>query len=477
MKKTLFYAGISVLAVLIVLAACKKEAQKETDRDLNAGTTAVCPTQTLPNVITGSMTLTNDKVWILDGKCYVDAGATLTINPGVRIEGIRKDSAKFASALVVCRGAQIFANGDSCNPIVFTARIDGTNPTKNPGDWGGVVILGRAGTNKLNPTIEGIDLPTLPIGITPSDVAYGHPTIDGDSTFDAENSGVFKYVRIEYAGAVLSPNVELNGLTMGGVGSGTDIHHVEVAWGADDAFEFFGGTVNVDHLVALAPNDDCFDFDQGYRGAVQFALGVRSNCCFTQTFADANGIECDNDAAGVCAPIETPRTRPVVSNMTLVGGETAFITGTLNGVRFRRATDLIMRNSVIMGYNVGNVFEGACTPTTYFQNNLVHYFGTPAVTPPTNTYYTATATSNDDIQLDNPFFCGTNGTGLNFAPIDGFSPAASGASFANLPPMLSTTAAALKTVSYRGAFPVANREWLRCWTICIGFVPPAQNCE
>ncbi|MGN7720509.1 hypothetical protein [Chitinophaga sp. 22620] len=477
MKKILF--GFAALT-LIVLGACKKEVKPvgEGDRALQAGIVPCSDTVVLPQVISGPRLLDKDSIYILNGKTYVSATGILTIEAGTRIEGVRKDSARDASALVITRGGKIFANGDSCNPIVFTTRINGSNAVANPGDWGGVVILGKSIVNKSNPLIEGIDQPLLPPGISAN---YG-------GTDSLDNSGVVKFVRIEYAGAVVAPNKELNGLTLGGVGSGTTLHHIQVLWGADDAFEFFGGTVNARYLVATDMNDDGLDFDYGYRGAIQFALITRSNCCFAQTFADANGIECDNDE--ICNSGDLPRTRPILSNITIVGGANSALTGTLNGVRFRRSTDFVMRNSVIMGYGNSStswaVAIDSCTggfPTKApFLYNVVHSFAAAntnlAPLPATNVAITPLTSG---VGLITPFTCGAGGNGLNFAPANAASaPIVNAANFVtNWPANIIPTSNSFvnKTVTYRGAFAQANRNWLGCWTSCTGFTAPASGCQ
>jgi hypothetical protein len=475
MKKILF--GFAALT-LIVLGACKKEAKPVgDDRGLQAGIVPCSDTVVLPSVISGPRLLDSDSIYILNGKTYVSGTGVLTIQPGTRIEGRRKATPAEASALVVTRGGKIIANGDSCNPIVFTARIDSGNPTADPGDWGGVVILGNATVNRVNPVIEGIDLPTLPPGIS---VTYG-----GNN--DTDSSGVMEFVRIEYAGAVLTSNRELNGLTLGGVGSRTVLHHIECAWGADDAFEFFGGTVNAKYLVALDMNDDGLDFDFGYRGAIQFALVVRSRCCFNQIYADANGIECDNDET--CAPgaAPTPRTRPILSNITIVGGSSV-LSGTLNGVRFRRNTDYVMRNSIIEGYNNGVAFE-LCSPSdgfpskTPFEFNLLQGFVTAYTTASP-----AIPASNVDLVdpdgnvfgLNAPFTCGSNGTGLNYSPATGSIAEGSSADFTTRWPsdiLASSNNSLNKSVTYVGAFPVNNKNWLACWSRCAGWEAPASGCQ
>lgn len=474
MKKILF--GFAALT-LVVLGACKKEIKPVgDDRALQAGIVPCSDTVVLPNVISGPRLLDKDSIYILNGKTYVSGTGILTIEAGTRIEGVRKDSARDASALVITRGGKIFANGDSCNPIVFTTRINGSNAVANPGDWGGVVILGKSIVNKSNPLIEGIDQPLLPPGISAN---YG-------GTDSLDNSGVMKFVRIEYAGAVVAPNKELNGLTLGGVGSGTTLHHIEVAWGADDAFEFFGGTVNASYLVALSPNDDGLDFDYGYRGAIQFAVVVRANCCFTQTFADANGIECDNDE--ICNSGDLPRTRPILNNITIVGGQSSALTGTLNGARFRRSTNYLLRNSVVIGYSNAIAWD-ACAPDTFpskasFEYNVIQGFAVPATPytpstpaiPSTNIIVPTTAAAS----LNAPFTCGTSGQGLDYSPTAAALPAGTGANFVTRWPadiIPTSNSFVNKLVTYKGAFAPDNRNWLGCWSTCIGFLPPASGCQ
>lgn len=477
--KSLFIAtGLLSVASVITFVACKKEVKGDQDRELNAGVLAICPTKTLTGNVTAGNTLKLDKdtIYLIDHKLFIDSLAKIEIEAGTKIKGIKYTTPADASALVVKRGGKIIAKGVSCNPIVFTSN----EATPAAGDWGGVVILGGAPTNQANPTIEGIVAPVHYGAATPG---AGNPT---------DSSGEFTYVRIEYAGASVTPNNELNGLTLGGVGSKTVIHHVEVAWGRDDAFEFFGGTVNASYLVALAPNDDMFDFDFGYQGAIQFALGIRSQCCYSIAFADANGIESDNNNDGGGSGV-APITRPVISNMTLIGGETAIHTGTLNGERWRRNSNLHQLNSVVMGYSTGVSFESAYNRFVVaplnndpsagnFYNNIVHGFTAAFAYTPlpslnvngTNTSSTA-ANANTDIQLNAPFDCGN----LFDPSPSNISPARLGASFASLAgsgALPSAIAYINQTVTYRGAFPQDDTSWLDCWTNCVGYTPPVSNC-
>ena len=183
---------------------------------------------------------------------YVTDGATLTIEAGTKIVS-NKDS---AGVLVIYKDAQIIADGTSSAPIVFTSN----ESSPAPGDLGGVIIAGQAKGNNNHSVMEG--------GIDPAYASFG-------GTNDAHSSGTLRYVRIEYAGKAVNPGDEVNGLSLYAVGSGTTIDYVEVVRGLDDAFEFFGGTVNCKHLIAYNSADDDFDMDDGYRGMIQFAISVK----------------------------------------------------------------------------------------------------------------------------------------------------------------------------------------------------------
>ncbi len=273
--------------------------------------------------------LSADTTYILTGLYYVDSTYTMTIPQGTVIKG------DTAATLIITRGADIYAMGSQYRPVVFTSlKPEGQ---RAPGDWGGVIILGEAPVNQSNPLIEG--------GIISG--TYG-----GNQPHD--NSGIFKYVRIEWPGYRFQLNNEVNGLTMGGVGDGTELHHVQVSYSFDDSFEWFGGTVNAKYLVALGGTDDEFDTDFGYSGRVQFGFGLRDVSVFDPT-GQSNGFESDNEGH---SPYEAkPTTRPVFSNITLVGPEAvdSLVGSTLGtnyqyGAVLRRNTMTSIYNSCIMGY-------------------------------------------------------------------------------------------------------------------------------
>jgi len=406
------------------------------------------PTATvLSGSLTQSQTLTADKQWTLKGYVYVPNGVTLTIEPGTTIVSDVTDK----GALCIERGGKIIANGTADKPIVFTSgKADGA---KAPGDWGGIVILGKAKTNRSStPVIEGgLDRP------------FG-------GTDDNDNSGSLKYVRIEYAGVAAFANSEINGLTLGGVGKGTTLENIQIVYGNDDAFEFFGGNVDAKNLVAYATADDDFDFDFGYTGRIQFAVALRDPQ-FVDNGDAGNGIEADNDGTGSTA---APFTRPVLSNFTFIGPNNA--SGTLANHNFanrwRRAVQFDLRNSVMLGWQKGGFsIESAATAQAYkngtsnFKNNVVHATAVDAifrvdaaaagVITQAEVETKALADGNTkqttaDGVLTAPFAI----TNPNLTPVAG-GPAATGADFTGLDAFFTPT-------TYKGA--VGTTNWLQGWT-------------
>lgn len=407
-KRFLVLAAVSAIVVTLVAVSCKRnidQGNNFTPRATKAGHldgAAGLPEATVPGVITGNVTLDAGHLWVLDSKCFVKSGGHLTIEEGTYVAAKKKSTSDSACAIIVTRGGQITAIGGQDNPIVFTSY----ESCPKSGDWGGVVLLGRAPLNRADTTIEGINKPSLPVEV--SDVDYGGGgACQGDPM---DNSGTLKYVRIEYAGTIISPDNELNGLTCGGVGAGTIISNVEVAYGNDDAFEFFGGTVNCDHLIALAPDDDAFDFDFGYNGSVQFAVSILKPGSGMDYSANPNGVESDNNATGDANTCK--KTRPVISNMTVVGfcdsaaAATIPTAGLLNGAFFRRASAQYVHNSVFIGFPTGVNFSSpsAIDSAVNFQYNTVQAFNTVFVgTTPANNRAIRSAAANDPlIRLADP---------------------------------------------------------------------------
>lgn len=269
-------------------------------------------------------TLTADKTWLLKGLVTVKAGATLTIEKGTTIQGDNSSKA----ILLVEPGAKILAEGTADAPIVFTSQA--AEGQKRPGDWGGLVILGKAPVNIPGGTgnVEGI-LKTV------SGTSYG-------GTDATDSSGVLKYVRVEYAGVILSQDNEVNGITFAGVGSGTVVDYVQVRMALDDCFEFFGGTVNAKHLICQYNQDDGFDFDNGYQGKLQFIV-LQQDPVHP---GEDNGIESDNDAQGSA---NLPLTNPQIYNATLIG-KNADPDGPQFGLLVRRNSRGKFANFLVSGF-------------------------------------------------------------------------------------------------------------------------------
>ncbi len=352
--KKIFFAVMAASA--LALAACNDDNENEAPKQpvgnlseilFGDGTQIGSGNQEFE--IKGEYTLP-EGTYTLKGWCYVCDGAKLTLAPGTVIKGDKETKA----ALIVERGGQLFAQGTAERPIVFTSAQPAGQ--RRPGDWGGIILCGRAKNNKTEMAIEG-----------------GPRSKHGGSD-DQDNSGVLSYVRCEFAGYPFAPDQEINGITLGSVGRGTKIDHVQVSYSNDDSYEWFGGTVDCSHLVAYHGWDDDFDTDNGFSGRVQFCLSVRNPRIADQSVS--NGFESDNNADG---STEAPFTSCVFSNVTFIGpigqddafsNTTAYINGGAwnpnNGsklgqfqsaLHIRRNSHLSCFNSVAMGYPVGLIVE------------------------------------------------------------------------------------------------------------------------
>lgn len=422
------------MATVLGLSSCRKTDNEEVISPPKAP-------ETINGELTTSKTLTADRVWFLDGVVVVKNSAVLTIEPGTVIRG--KVGTK--AALVIDKGSKLVADGTQTKPIVFTSGRDAGSRT--PGDWAGIILIGKAPTNRTTPVqVEG--------GVA---LTYGTDNVPTD------NSGILRYVRIEYAGIGVNDS-EINALTFYAVGSGTIVENVQTVYANDDAFEFFGGTVNCKNLISYATADDDFDFDFGYNGSVQFAVALRDPK-FVDAVDDGNGIECDNDKDGTDA---APITKPKLSNFTIVGPNNA--TGTASrhayGNRWRRGSQFLFNNSIILGAQKGGLnIESDKTANFYkngnsqFKNNIVAAYTNPfLVTASTLTAAelqtkaladgnVVVTDANTGVKLNNPFVL----TGPNFLPATG-SPALQGT-------WVATTGAS--AVTYRGAFGTV--DWTAGW--------------
>lgn len=339
------------------------------------------PDSVLRTPITERVQLSSKKIYGLDGYVFVDDGGVLVIEPGTIIVG---DTVGQNSALCVNRGGKIIAEGTRQRPIIMTSSAPPGQ--RAAGDWGGLLICGRARTNHPGgqAALEG--------GIADANQVRGW--FGGDD--DDDSSGVIRFVRIEFAGIAAAPNSELNSLTMGSVGRRTVIEYVQCSYGNDDAFEWFGGTVNGKYLISTGCLDDDFDTDNGWSGRVQFAVAQRFRARADQSISQA--FESDNDASG---SFNRPLTSGVFSNVTVIGPlqDTSWTPGTGTApntfnsrfgaaAQIRRNSRLSIINSVFIGWPRGVEIAG------------------------TNTMAAAAA---DSFLVRNNTFYGIKGTWLNFA--------------------------------------------------------------
>lgn len=281
-----------------------------------------------------TQTLDASKKYLIRGQTFIKDGVTVTIPAGTVLFGEKATK----GTLIVERGGKLQANGTAEAPVVMTSNQEVN--ARDKGDWGGLVILGKAYTNQPNPAVEGIS-PTVNFGAA-------------DRANDADNSGIYKYLRVEYAGIELTPNNETNSITMGGVGSGTTFEYVQVSFGGDDGFEWFGGTVNGKYLVSLSTWDDDFDCDYGWSGNVQFALVVRNPFAADQSqsnaFENDNGPNDNDTGAGTY-------TTGTFSNVTVYGpvdrAGRSISANNVHSMDLRRRNATSIFNSVIGGFPTG----------------------------------------------------------------------------------------------------------------------------
>jgi hypothetical protein len=334
------------IAAVLLCTACSKKNDVITEQPRVV--------EALPTTITSDLTLDASKDYTLTGQVFVKNNASLTIPAGVTVFVTKNDDRANKGSLIVTQGSKLFVNGTVDKPVVFTSAAS----TKAPGDWGAVVILGNAPVNIGTGNADGLAVS--------NDTKYG-------GTAAADNSGSIKYLRLEYCGGI-NPDAEeewtidqVSGFCLEGVGSGTTVDNVMVSHSRDDGFQFVGGTVNVTHLIAYNNGDDDFDFDYGYTGKMQFLISYRSGLTSNHALR-ANALESYNDQWPTTNP---PLTRPVISNMTIIGPQGMETTPTnLNqGVYIRKGTRFVMENSIIAEYPKGALMVCPKTRPPLLQNN------------------------------------------------------------------------------------------------------------
>lgn len=409
------------------------------------------PTVVIQGDITTNTTLNAGTKYLLKGKVYVQSGATLTIPAGTKIFGDKVTQA----TLIINRGAKIDAQGTASNPIIMTSA--GEPGFRNRGDWGGVVILGKAYTNgSASSTIEGISASGSENGL------YGP---GANTAADNDNSGIMKYVRIEFAGIPLSQDNELNSLTMGAVGSGTQIDHIQVSYGNDDAFEWFGGSVNHKYLVAYSTIDDDFDTDRGYNGNVQFGLVVRDPA--VADFSGARAWESSsNNTADVSAlpahGITARHSASTFSNVTILGPRLFRAAANINGffqaaLEINSSSSIKVYNSIITGFPTGVRWNASGAQATV-SGNLFASNGANTAVSGSSTVPSDFATVNTEVgDVTTIFGAYASGsiyslTGLGVNPLQ----------VANSPGLTGfvSPGGSFETVTYRGAFGTsADTNW------------------
>ena len=428
MKFTNFAATFAAAAVLMV-SACTPATTTE-------------PTPTTSNVveitsdILTNVTWTADKVYLLKDFVHVRSGATLTVEPGTIIKGDKVSKA----SLIILPGGKISAIGTAAKPIVFTSNQAAGQ--RAAGDWGGLILLGKGIVNKAAATVEG------------EGSLFG-------GTDNTDNSGTLKFVRIEFAGIAFEPDKEINGLTLGGVGSGTTIDYVQVSYSGDDSFEWFGGAVNCKHLVSYAGVDDDFDTDNGFSGNVQYGVALRdpaiADLC---TCSSSNGFESDNDGAGTTA---TPQTTANFANMSVYMAPGAVNAKFNDGALIRRNSAMSLYNSVIVANypKAGLELNGTASQTNFvsdlikLQGIVLAEMGTKTLTTDARFADAAsknyTAWSLSDLKLD---------ANYNVLKAPKFLPTAAS------PLLVAANAATLPTAfeatNYIGAFNTS--DWTATWT-------------
>jgi hypothetical protein len=507
--KTLFNFRALLVVASGLLAAPTVQAQSNLGQDCGcpavASRTTVLMSSLCTNVtandadLSASNTiLTCDKIYILDKKIYVPSGKSITINPGTVIKG-RNLATGNASALIVQKDAKIFASGSSTCQIVFTAEadaMDGTYPVANRGQWGGLVILGKA-TNNLqsgNTYCNGTTGVGFIEGYASADSRniYGMPVGQND---DDDNSGILRYVSVRHSGDVLAVGNELNGISLGSVGRGTLMDHIEVISSDDDGIEFFGGTVNLKYGITLFGADDMFDYDLGWSGKCQFLFGMQADSVTTPT-AD-NGIEADADDNKSNA---LPRSHPKFYNVTLIGNRSrnnAADNSAHAAINCKELTEGEVYNSVFSNFRIGTNFvksvgtrTGGCeayqnwfTPaigscnagslvisSNTFVNN--RYAVTTAVSNATAGSGATLATTADNTKFANDGnvitasvpgfdFSFTMNTSTN-AITDKYNPIPS--------PSLGNTITTpndgfFTPATYRGAFEAGKKSWMSDWSV------------
>ena len=320
--KTYWKILAAAAACMVLATACNNDDEDTGTPGLNGDIT---PGTTLTGNITSDATLTEGNTYRLSGGLHVKAGATLRIEPGVEVIAVDDEIPDY---ILIEQGAKIDAQGTAARPIVMTSEL------KESGAWGGIHICGYAHTNAGTGVLSEI----------------GNAPYGGDN--DADNSGTLRYIRLEYTGFALDEEHEANGVSFYGVGNGTTVEYLQAYKGSDDGFEFFGGSVNVRHMVVTSCSDDSFDWTEGWNGKGQFLVGYQEAESTLGYDCDCL-MECDNNGSNNAA---TPVAHPVLKNLILVGNG-----GSKQGIRLRAGTEVEIDNAKVCGKGQPLTVETALT--------------------------------------------------------------------------------------------------------------------
>ncbi len=346
--KNRFLLGLA-LASMIFTSCTEDDTSDIVFNITNNSTTTTTTTTTtddevfLSGTYTEDLTLDANTSYVLNGSLVMTDGTTLTIPAGTTIEALAAGSDVYVA---ISQGASIIAEGTASQPIVFTSNAS----SPQAGDWGGLILLGKAPIN----SVSGDATSTSEIAGLP----YG-------GSISSDDSGSLSYVRIEYSGGSADGQSENNGLSLYGVGNGTEISYIQVYKGKDDGVEFFGGTVNASFISVIDLEDDSIDWTEGYSGTLTdiYIQPIQSP---TETYNSDKAFECDgyNDDFGNNADFFSS---PTVSNVTIigVGSDNTYqdggVTSTYEAIRLRRGTEAIFDNVLLSGYVEGFDVDGNLT--------------------------------------------------------------------------------------------------------------------
>ncbi|MDX2002940.1 MAG: hypothetical protein SFW35_10940 [Chitinophagales bacterium] len=346
LKSTTFFRMLlPMLAIVALVSSCKDD-----EKENNNNTTE---TVVLSGFVSTNRTLDADTIYEVAGYLVVDSGATLTIEPGTIVK-FREGQGAAASALIVARNGKINAVGTADKPIVMTSVLDnitvgqrfGTNLDENDVElWGGLIILGNAKVSEVSGDTEG------QIEGIPADYTFG---LYGGSN-DADNSGTLRYISIRHNGTELRPDEELQGLTLGGVGSGTTIDHIEVVGSGDDGVEIFGGAVNLNQILISYVKDDGLDLDENYSGTVENFYIVHKGPAVDNAGLEIDGPEGVTYTSG---------------SFTLRNGTVKNASGTGRAATLKSAAQGTITNCAFTGFTTWVSVEGGGANDNYLNDEL-----------------------------------------------------------------------------------------------------------